>query len=178
MAFHPKSNIAIGLPSRRNQTLSDHLDIGMKSFLRQTPLSNATMVLRQSWSKYNQQASKLNDNKINSKSSLKKNNSLNNMHSQYKERKVSAVYQTAAKAFPSILPKSSHVGMNSYENFVRGLNCNIRRRKEYLQSLTREKEQRRLTILNNLQTPREEVLSVRIKEKNQFCKQFEELSLS
>lgn len=160
MAFHPKSKAAMGLPTRRNQALSDHLDMGMKCFLRQTPFNNATMVLRQSVSKYNQQPEKLNNNKVHMKTDIKnsKNNGslINNVHS---ERRVSSehhtVCQTAADAFPILVPaKSSQIGRNTYQDFVQGLSCDVRKREVYFKSVIREEEKRRLKILNSVQTPR------------------------
>ena len=158
MAFQPKSKAAIGIPQNcRRQALSDQLDMGMKCYLRQTPLNNATRLLRQSLTTNDQQAE--GHSKEHWTMDAKKSNSSINLPSdEMPALQHHSLCQKGAQAFPILLPKPSHLGRNTYEHFVGGLNCEAKKRRAYYRSLVREEEKTRLKILNSFHTPKEEVV--------------------
>ena len=167
MAFHPKSKTAMGLPARKNQTLSNQLDLGMKCFLRQTPLSQATIILRQSLARDDQQ-----HNTVDYTKEAREDGNFSKKHCAVKgPSRHHGICQSAAKAFPVPIPRPSQIGKNTYQHFVHGpLSCEVKKREADFKSITRQGEERRLTVLSSLEKSREEMgYAVQSTQKNDAC---------
>ena len=152
MAFSPKSKAAIGLPIREKQLLlSEKLDLGMKSFLRQTSCNQATLALRNSLLNRDEQIEQKN---LGAR--------VNNFRTgdQATSAHLGNLHQSTAKAFPINLPKHSEIGNNNYRKFISELVCDTKKRKAYFKSLSRQEEKRELKMLNDCEAARRLLLAV------------------